>query len=350
VRTLNSLRHLPLRHLPLRQLRDLTILLAALTLIALLNAAAQAQTAPPQTPRTQMPAETPVTSALKPVARDSELYCAGYIEQNPGYGGLSLVGGAQEQEQNTYAVGDFVYINGGAQAGVKVGQEFTVVRPRGQFQSDLSAKKGSLGVFTQELGRLRVVDVKGSASVAQVVHSCDQMLLGDLLKPAEVLSTSPSSGEGGTFDQFADPSGKPHGHIVLARDAREMVSVNQIVYVDLGSEDNVRAGDRLTVFRKAGKGRIVDYPKEITPSASGGFQSDVFKGGKFSNQSQRVKDTKSDPFGPPIETPEIKRKRPAMPRKVVGELVVINVQGRAATAIITRAGQEIHTGDEVEIR
>jgi hypothetical protein len=350
VRTLNSLRQLPLRQLPLRQLRDLTILLALLTLIAFLNAAAQAQTAPPQTPRAQMPAETPVTSALKPVARDSELYCAGYIEQNPSYGGLSLVGGAQEQEKNTYAFGDFVYINGGAQAGVKVGQEFTVVRPRGQFQSDLSSKKGSLGVFTEELGRLRVVSVKGSASVAQVVQSCEQMLLGDLLKPAEVRSTAPSMGENAKFDQFSDPSGKQRGHIVLARDAREMASLEQIVYVDLGTEDNVRAGDRLTIFRKAGKGRVVDYPEEITPSASGGFQSDVFKGGKFSNKSQRVKDSKSDPFGPPIETPEIKRTRPEMPRKVVGELVIINVQGRAATAIITRAGQEIHTGDEVEIQ
>jgi hypothetical protein len=63
-----------------------------------------------------------------------------------------------------------------------------------------------------------------------------------------------------------------------------------------------------------------------------------------------VRDVNSDPFGPPIETPEIKRTRPGMPRKVVGEMVIINVQGRAATAIITRARQEIHTGDEVEIQ
>lgn len=345
MRTLNSL-----RQLPFRQLRDLTILLTLLSLIALLNAAAQGQTAAAPQQRAQMPAETPVTSALKPVARDSELYCAGYIEQNPGYGGLSLVGGEQEQEKSTYSFGDFVYINGGAQGGLKVGQEFTVVRPRGQFQSDLSAKKGSLGVFTEELGRLRVVDVKVGVSVAQVVHSCDQMLLGDLLKPAEVRSSTPSKGEGGMVDQFADPTGKQHGHIVLARDGREMVSLNQVVYVDLGTEDNVRAGDLLTIFRKAGRGRIVDYPKEITPSASGGFQSNIFKGGKLSIKSQRVKDANSDPFGPPIETPEIKRKRPEMPRKVVGELIIISVQGRAATALITRAAQEIYTGDEVEIR
>ena len=156
-------------HQTLRLLRDLLLLVAAITLLSLANAAAQAQTAAasPQQPRAQTPAEAPVTSALRPVARDSELYCAGYIEQNPSYGGLEIVGGEQEQEKNSYAFGDIVYINGGAQSGVRAGQEYAVVRPRGQFKSDLSAKKGSLGVFTQELGRLRVIDVKDKVSVAQ---------------------------------------------------------------------------------------------------------------------------------------------------------------------------------------
>jgi hypothetical protein len=340
VRTRNSLRHL----------RDLALLVAALALIALFNAAAQAQTDPPKLPVVQEISVDPAIIATKPAARDSELYCAGYIEQNPGYSGLSLVGGEQEQEKNSYSFGDYVYINGGAQAGVHLGQEFTVVRPRGRFQSDLSAKKGSLGVFTQELGRLRVVDVKDKVSVAQVVQSCELMLLGDLLKPAEVRSSPPAREESATVHGFIFPTGKQHGHIVLARDAREMVTINQIVYIDLGAEDNLHAGDRLTIYRKAGKGRIVDFPEEITPSASGGFQSRIFKGGKFSNKSQRVKDVNSDPFGPPIETPEIKHTRPEMPRKIVGEIVIINVQGRAATAIITRIAQEIHTGDEVELR
>jgi hypothetical protein len=339
VRTRNSLSYL----------RDLALLVVLLTLLAFFNAAAQAQTVSPQPLLGQTTIDAPLTSAVKPVARDSELYCAGYIEQTPGYSGLSLVGGEQEQEKNSYAYGDYVYIDGGAQAGVHVGQEFTVVRPRGQFQSDLSAKRGSLGVFTQEVGRLRVVDVKDKVSVAQVVHSCEMMLLGDLLKPAEVRSTPPESGVVADFDRFANPTGKQHGHIVLARDAREMVSLNQIVYIDLGAEDNLHAGDRLTIYRKAGRGRIVDFPEEITPSASGGFQSRIFKGGKFSNKSQRVKDINSDPFGPPIETPEIKHTRPEMPRKIVGEIIILNVQGRAATAIITRVAQEIHTGDEVEL-
>jgi hypothetical protein len=39
-----------------------------------------------------------------------------------------------------------------------------------------------------------------------------------------------------------------------------------------------------------------------------------------------------------------------MPRKIVGELVVIDVQMRTATAIITRVAGEVHTGDLVEIQ
>lgn len=331
-------------------LRDLTFLLALLLIVAVLTAAAQAQTLPSPQAGARTPAETPAASAFVPVVGNSERYCAGYIEQTPSTGSLELVGGEQEQEKNTYAFGDFVYINSGAQAGVRVGQEFKVVRPRGQFQSDLSEKKGSLGLFTQEMGRLRVVEVKEQVAVAQVVHACEMILLGDLLKPAEILPDQAVRSKGGVVNRFTDPNGKQRGHIVAARDLREMVSLNQIVYIDLGAEDNLHAGDRLTVYRQVGKGRIVDYPQEVTPSASGGFQSSTFKGGKFSNKSQRVKDLKSDPFGPTLRTPEIKRTRPQLPRKVVGELYVLNVQGRAATALVSRIAQEIFTGDSVEVK
>jgi hypothetical protein len=39
-----------------------------------------------------------------------------------------------------------------------------------------------------------------------------------------------------------------------------------------------------------------------------------------------------------------------MPRKIVGELVVIDVQAITATAVITRVTGEVHTGDWVEIQ
>jgi hypothetical protein len=55
-------------------------------------------------------------------------------------------------------------------------------------------------------------------------------------------------------------------------------------------------------------------------------------------------------YEPTVTTTEIKKNRPEVPRKVVGELVVTNVQQRTATAVITRVAQEVHTGDFVEMQ
>jgi hypothetical protein len=77
---------------------------------------------------------------------------------------------------------------------------------------------------------------------------------------------------------------------------------------------------------------------------SDGFQSDRYRGGGFSNQASRAQGSR------PITSKEVKETRPPMPRKIVGEMVVIDVQTRTATAIITRVAGEVHTGDWVEIQ
>ena len=328
------------------RLRGLAVIVS---LSAALPLAAHAQATVPQ-PAAPQPT-TPQPAAQLAAAHDSELYCAGYIEYAPNYSALEIVGGEEEQEQYVYSTGDFVYIRGGSQQGVRVGDEFTVVRPRGQFKSKLSKKDGWLGVFTQEVGRLRVVEVKDRVSVAVVAGSCDTLLLGDLLRSAP-RRTSPSAQDADEFDRFADPAGKPTGRIVLARDGREMISREQVVYIDLGAEDNVRVGDRLTVYRPVGKGNVNHFrEEEVTPAASYGFESEAYRGGKFSNKAPRVQNPNNNGiYGPIQTTAKVKRQRPRLPRKNVGEMVVLNVQRRTATAIITRAVQELHTGDYVEVK
>jgi hypothetical protein len=325
-----------------RDLAGLLLLLTLLSLLTALSISAQAQTVASQSTEPAAP-----TAA----ARDSELYCAGYIEHAPNYSALEIVGGEEEQEQYVYSSGDYVYIRGGARQAVRVGDEFTVVRPRGQFKSKLSRKDGWLGVYTQEVGRLRVTEVRDEVSVALVAQSCDTLLLGDLLRHAP-RRTAPVVETADEFDRFAEPAGKPVGRIVAARDFREMIARDQIVYVDLGAEDDVRVGDRLTVFRPVGKGGVTRFREnEVTPAGSYGYESEVFRGGQMSNQAPRVQYPPRDTVKGPIRTTaQVKDRRPPLPRKNVGELVVLNVQRRTATAIITRAVQEIHTGDYVEVR
>jgi hypothetical protein len=315
-------------------------------------APASAQTAPAagrQQPQQQPAAVTPKQRTPPPAARMSDAACGGFIEQQAPTGQPQIVGAEQERQRHIFSQGDFVFIDAGAQQGVKVGQEFEVTRPRGQFRSKFSHKGGSLGVYTQELGRLRVVRVRDRVSVAEVTMSCGDFLLGDILRPLPVRQV-PAARTADNLDRFAEPTGKQTGHIVLARDGREMLSRDQVVFLDLGAEDNVRVGDYLTVFRPAGHGTLVESHGEIASNARRGFESNEFRGGGFSNQAQRVKDVNGSKYGPTVKTHSIMHDRPPVPRLVVGEVVVLHVEGRTATALVTRVAQEIHTGDAVEVQ
>ena len=128
---------------------------------------------------------------------------------------------------------------------------------------------------------------------------------------------------------------------------RREVTRDQIVYVDLGAEDNVRVGDMLTVFRPLGTGNIEPGPPSAVIARDYGYQSEVYRGGKFSNQSSRKKG--SEATGRQVSNKGAKEGRPAI-RKVVGEAVVLNVKERTATVVITRTAGEIHTGDWVEVQ
>jgi hypothetical protein len=248
-----------------------------------------------------------------------------------------IVGAEEEQEQRKFADGDIVYLNAGSQQGIKEGQTFQIIRPRGDVKGVHKTKSGFIGTYVQDLGQLQVFKVRENTSAAQITFACDQILLGDLLAPVPDRE-SPVQRAEESLDRFADPSGKQHGRLMMAKDGREMVTRHDVVYIDLGAEDQVKRGDYLTIYRPLGTGNITRVDNE--ESARGrvpGFQSDRFRGGGFSNQaSSSLKHSKRD--------------RPSMPRKIVGEMVVIDVQTRTATAVITRVASEVHTGDWVEIQ
>lgn len=288
-----------------------------------------------------------LTERPMPVVARNNLYCAGYISKEKVNPRHQIVGAENEQEQFIYSQGNNLYISMGASQGVKVGDMFAVVRPRGKFKSKFS-KKGNLGNYVQEVGAVEVINVKQDVSVVRVAVSCDNFLLGDLVQPIPQ-RTSPMFEQRPALDVFANGSGKVSGRIVLARDGLEMVGREQIVYIDLGQEDNIKVGDYFTIFRPLGTGNLfISDEDEITAARDRGFQSSEYQGGKYSIQSSRRKNENAD--GDVINLEEAKANRPNNLRKVVGELVIINVKERTATAVIVRTAQEIHTGDMVELQ
>ncbi|MEJ7622909.1 MAG: hypothetical protein WKF34_02845 [Pyrinomonadaceae bacterium] len=279
------------------------------------------------------------------VAAGNNLYCAGFVQK----GGIStqnrIIGAQDEADKYNYAQNDFLYLSMGRDKGVAVGDMFSVIRPRGGVKSKWTSK--DVGFYVQEVGAVEVINVKPNFSVARVRFSCDTLLLGDLVQTTEK-RTSPIGMKLNPLDRFADYTGKARGRILFARDGHEMITRDQIAYVDLGQDENVRVGDRLTIYRPLEKGNVTTSPQgEIVTSRDYGFQSERNKGSRFSNQSGRKSGEKAD--GREITTERAKAGRPFL-RKVVGEAVVLNVKERTATIVITRTGQEIHTGDWVEIQ
>ncbi len=331
--------------------RNFNASLFALVCLLLLAFTTNAQS-PAPTPQVMMPA------AAEPVrvATNSSLYCAGNIRYQRLPQMPEIVGAQEEQEQRTYAVGDVVYLNRGSSQGIKEEQNFQIIRPRGDVKGVHKQKHGYLGTYVQDIGQLKVFKVWENTAAAQITFTCDTAVLGDLLSPIPDRE-SPLQRAETNLDRYADPTNKQTGRLMMAKDSREMLTRNDIVYIDLGSEDKINPGDYLTVYRPLGTGNItrVDNEENARNRATG-FQSDRFRGGGFSNQASRAKDetafVKSEGRyrHRPITSKEVKRHRPPMPRKIVGEMVVIDVQTRTATAIITRVVGEVHTGDWVEIQ
>jgi hypothetical protein len=228
------------------------------------------------TTNAQSPAPTPQviapTAVAAPrVAGDSTLYCAGYIRFQKLPHMPEIVGALEEQEQRTYADGDVVYLNAGSQQGIKEGQNFQIIRPRSTVKGVHKQKRGFLGIYIQEVGQLRVFKVNDNTSAARITFTCDPALLGDLLAPVPDRE-SPLLRADGNLDQFAEPSGKQIGRLMMARDSREMVTRNDIVYIDLGGEDKINRGDypRFTVHSAPGTSRvsIMKRVRAIAPAVS----------------------------------------------------------------------------------
>ena len=325
--------------------------LFALVCLLALALRANAQS-PAPTPQVIMP-----TAAAAPrIAGDSILYCAGYIHHQKLPHMPEIVGALEEQEQWTYSDGDVVYLNEGSQQGIKEGQNFQIIRPRGDVKGVHKQKHGSLGTYVQEIGQLRVFKVNEHTAAARITFTCEAALLGDFVTPVPDRE-SPVLRADGNLNQFAEPTGKPTGRLVMAKDNREMVTRNDVVYIDLGGEDKINRGDYLTIYRPLGTGNITRVDnKENARARDNGFESNRFRGGGFSLEGSRAKDSTSFSHDEgryrhrPITSNEVKRHRPPMPRKIVGEMVVINVDARTATAIVTRVVGEVHTGDWVEIQ
>jgi hypothetical protein len=275
------------------------------------------------------------SSQSEPLAMRSDIYCTGFIADTPPHIELQVVGAQAENLKVTFAQGDIVFLNRGRIAGIQPGAVYQIIRPLGELAHPFAKKK--LGYYVREIGMLRVIEVDERTSAAEITVSCDTVEFGDMLKPYEEYQ-GPSGGEARPLPKFREGSGGITGQIVMSPGFHENLSANRVVFIDLGTRQDVHPGDSFTIYREIGaREGITKTPQDtVVKRSSDGYDSDRFHGGEYSIQATRV----------PRE--KVMSNRPPLPRKVLGELVVLKVEKGTSVAFITRTTAEVQIGDFVQ--
>ena len=225
--------------------------------------------------------------AMIQVADAHDLYCSGWIEAEREAGALAIAGG--ELEKLGTADDDIVYLSQGRNQGVAPGSEFLVVRPDHGVQHPATGE--TIGTYFQRMGRVRVLCTQENTATAIVVNACEALMPGDELLPWQDMA-GPLLDRIPGADRCADPSGLAQGYVVDGG-ADELISVGtgNVINADLGEAAGIRPGSVLTLYRDNGD----------------------------------------------------------LPRIVLGQAVVLTVDGDTSTIKVVTSGREIRKGDRVEV-
>jgi len=302
-------------------------------LLLTLAVSAWAQTSPDPSGIISTSANVPTVRYQTPTAAD--LYCAGFISKDHVPNANFVDGGLQTPSTTKYANGEVIFLYG---TGYQAGQQYTILRElRNVNEYELFPGQrrmlNSVGHPYSEVGRVRVLDTRSHSAVAQVEFSCDPINPGDLAVPfAEkppIAFHAPSH-----FDRFAPASGKLSGRILLGRDFDAVLGTGAKVYMNLGSNQGVKTGDYFRAVRP--------YSIDVTdPVDSLSFKAST------SEDTQKRTPTFEANFlthtnGPNIHVADL-------PRRAVGEVVILSVTPTTSTGMIVSALEDIHAGDNVEL-
>ncbi len=287
--------------------------------------------------RAQNPAETTVPRL---VMSEAMRVCAGYIgEAAPE--DLQIVGSEKEAYVREFSQGDLVYINRGRDANLQTGAEYQIVRNIGPVY-DLADRRRKLGTLVQELGVLRITEVRDTSATGEITLICTGTVnLGDVLIPYE-RRPIPTARPYRPLSVVGAPTGRATGQILAGQLGREQLARNDVVYINLGADNGLKVGDYLTVYRPLASDPITRFRDDnIGPPRNDGFSSDRF--GTRDNSSLG-----SSKKGYPQVAERTPRSE--LPRTLVGEIVIIRTEANTSVGVITRTTREAVVGDRVELQ
>ena len=275
----------------------------------------------------------PIQRMLKPTYAD--IYCAGFINRQSLPDANYVAGGLQTPQATKYVKGDMVYLRG---SGYSLGAEYAIIRAlrdMNEYEAFPGQRKllKATGQPYEEVGRVRVVDTRSKTAIAEIEYSCDPINPGDTAIPfAEktMVSFHPPL----RFDRFLPNGSKVSGRVVMGKDFDATLGTGQKLYFNVGSNQGVKVGDYFRAVR--------NYDADLRdPVDTLSFRASV-------SEDTQKKQPSFDPGlwekgnGPVIHVRDL-------PRRAIGEIVVIGTTPTTSTGMIVFAMEDLHAGDGVEL-
>lgn len=213
-----------------------------------------------------------------PLGGESDIYCTGYIGEMEESFPYRIIGSEYESLgpnldlgasvstgfRGTYgrvgtvkynlSTGDIIYLDGGRAAGLTPGSLFTVVLPEQPVTHPVTDQV--VGRYYHYAGRVRVLSVQDTNAIAEIVHSCDPILVGAALRPFEaepVPLGRPTAMRPVNFPTSAERL-QAAPVILFSEDNLVSLGEDHVVFIDRGAEQDVTPGDVYTIYRQNREG------------------------------------------------------------------------------------------------
>ena len=279
----------------------------------------------------QQPAAAPATQArsgnlnVANTPTQSDMYCSGYITSEHIPDKIFVAAGHNSPDQTRYAGPmDVIFLHG---EGMQAGERYQIVRHVKDI-NHYEAYRGQRSAVHDagepyfEIAIVRVTDVQKKTGIAVFELSCSDVLPGDIAIPLPEREAPPFRNV--ALERYTPPSGKLQGRIVMANEFDTFVGSKYKVYLSIGADKGLKPGDYLRATRT--------YSATYNDPEAG-----------LSLKASNYEDTQASPHMLPMGDIS------SLPRRTLGDMIVLQVHKHSATAMILTSLEDIHVGDGVEL-
>ena len=306
-------------------MRKMGLVLLAIGGMSLSNLGFSQQAKPAQPQPAQKAQQHAANLDVGNVPTPSDMYCSGYITTEKVPDKLFVAAGHNSPDQSRYAgQSDLIFIHG---QGMKEGDRYQIVRhvqDKNHYEIYRGQKAAvrNVGEIYFELAIVKVTDVQKDTAVAVFELSCSDVMPGDIAIPMVEREAPPFRKV--SLDRYTTPTGKTVGRIIMAKEFDSFLGSKYKAYLSIGADKGLKPGDYLRATRTYS------------------YTYRDFEGG-LSLKASEFEDTQVKPQKLSINDVS------SLPRRTLGDMIVLQVHPKSATAMVLTALEDIHVGDGVEL-